>query len=303
VTARTCNLMRCLALVLALLSLAGPAAAETPGSPTGLRSPEQRSVRHSAYALPSGMWSFDVSALGVTGDELYGGLFIRRGFGAGFELELNLAHYAVGLFGIGAQWNFLETRYLALAANIGFTYGHGDWMWIAGPVAKDLLEDADLITVPVAITASSAVLSWLQLDLSLNLRYGTVWGTLGDGDTLFANAEIGAHQVSFRPGARVFVSDATALELAFDVPVYTWVPWEGDITAEFARRGYEKSGSGGAKLPTSQTWKLEGGVRSRLTPWLFCTLRLHYGRANRLLYSTTINPSLSLELLLGVRFL
>ena len=168
-------------------------------------------------------------------------------------------------------------------------------MWLAGPVARDLMEDADLITVPAAITASSPVFSWLQLDLSLNLRYGTLWGTLGDGDTVFANAEIAAHQVAFRPGARLFVSDATAVELAFDVPVYTWVPWEGDITAEFARRGYEKSGSGGATVPTSQTWKLEAGVRSRLAPWLFCTLRLHYGRANRLLYSTTINPSLSLE--------
>src|SRR6185369_17589592 len=98
--------------------------------------------------------SFDLSALGVTGDELNGGLGVRRGFGAGFNLELNLAHYAVGLFGIAAQWSFLETKYLALAASVGFTYGHGDWMWIAGPVAKDLLEDADLISVPAAITAS-----------------------------------------------------------------------------------------------------------------------------------------------------
>jgi hypothetical protein len=295
VTGRIFNLTASLALVIALVSLARPAAAQTTAAPTGLRSPEQRSVRYSAYGLPDGMWSFDASALGVTGDDLYGSLGVRRGFGAGFDLELNLAHYAVGLFGIGAHWSFLETKHIALAASLGFMYGHGAWMWIAGPVARDLLEDADLITVPAAITASSPVLGWLQLDLSVNLRYGTVWGTLADGDTLYANAEIGAHQVSFRPGARVFVSDATALELAFDVPVYTWVPWEGDITAEFARRDYEKSGSGGATVPTSQTWKLEGGVRSRLTPWLFCTLRLHYGRANRLLYSTTINPSLSLE--------
>jgi hypothetical protein len=296
VTGRIINVMGSLALGLSLVSLACPAAAETAGSLSGLRSPEQRSVRYSAYGLPDGMWSFDASALGVTGDDLYGSLGIRRGFGAGFNLELNLAHYAVGLFNVGAQWTFLDTAYVALAASVGFTYGHGAWMWIAGPVARDLLQDADLITVPAALTASSPILDWLQLDLSLNLRYGTVFGTLGDGDTLYAHAEIGARQVSFRPGARVFVSDATALELAFDLPVYTWVPWEGEITAEFANRGYEKAGSGGAELPTSDTWKLEAGVRSRLTPWLFCTFRLHYGRANRLLYSTTINPSLSFEL-------
>jgi hypothetical protein len=284
-----------LALVLSVVSVTCPAAAQTAAPPAGLRSPEQRSVRYSAYALPDGMWSFDLSALGVTGDELYGSLGIQRGFGAGFNLELNLAHYAVGLFDVGAHWSFLETTHFALAASLSFTYGHGAWIWIAGPVARDLLQDTDLITIPAAITASGSVLPWLQLDLSLNLRYGTMFGSLGDGPTLYANAEIGARQVSFRPGARVFVSDATALELAFDVPVYTWVPWEGDITAEFANRGYKKSGSGGATLSTSETWKFEGGVRSRLTPWLFCTLRLHYGRANRLLYSTTINPSLSFE--------
>jgi hypothetical protein len=295
VTKRIINLMGSLALVLSLVSLAGPAAAETADSLTGLRSPEQRSVRYSAYGLPNGMWSFDLSALGVNGDDLYGSLSIKRGFGAGFELELNLAHYAVGLFNIGAQWTFLDTKYFALAASAGFTYGHGAWIWLVAPGVKDLLEDADLFTFPAAITASSPVLDWLQLDLSVNLRLGTVFGTLGDGANLFADAQLGATQVSLRPGTRVFVSDATALELAVDLPVYTWVPWEGTITAELRDRGYEKSGSGGATLPTSETWKLEAGVRSRLTPWLFCTLRVHYGRINRLLYRTTVNPSLSLE--------
>jgi hypothetical protein len=296
VTGRIFNVMRSLALVLALVSLARPAAAqETAESLTGLRSPEQRNVRYSAYGLPTGMWSFDVSALGVNGEDLYGSLSIKRGFGLGFTLELNLAHYAVGLFNIGAQWSFLDTKYFALAASVGFTYGHGAWIWLVAPGVKDLLEEADLFTVPTAITASSPVLDWLQLDLSVNLRLGTIFGTLGDGANFYADAEIGATQVAFRPGVRAFVSEATALEVAFDVPVYTWVPWEGTINAELRDKGYSKSGSGGATLPTSETWKLEAGVRSALTPWLICTFRIHYGRINRLLYRTTINPSLSLE--------
>jgi hypothetical protein len=295
VTRRTIHRTGSLALLLSLVSVAAPAAAEAQDSMTGLRSPEQRSVRYSAHALPKGTWAFDLSALGVTGEDVYGSLGIRHGFGGGFDAELNLAHYAVGLFNVGARWTFLDTSDVALAASVGFTYGHGAWMWPLAPLVRSLLQDADLITVPVEVIASAPVLNWLQLDLGASFRYGTVFGTLGDGATFYADAEIGARQVAFRPGARLFVSDATAIELAMDVPVYTWVPWEGEITAAQANEGYQRSGSGGATVRPSETWKIEGGVRSRVTPWLFCTLRLHYGRINRLLYLTTVNPSLSFE--------
>jgi hypothetical protein len=284
-----------LVLVLALLSTARPAAAEPSDEPSGLRSPDQRSLRYSAYTLPKGMWAFEGGLLGVTSEELYGSLGVKYGLPAGLELDINLAHYAVGVFNLSARWNFLELSRFALAANVDFTYGHGAWMWIVGPLAKQVLQDTDLISIPFGLTASAAVLDWLQLDLGVSYRYATVFGTLGEGGNFYANAEIGARQVLLRPGARLFVSDATALEFGFDLPVYTWVPIEGEITAELRNRGFERSGSGGATVSLSETWKFETGVRSRLAPWLFCTLRIHYGRANKLLYSTTIGPSMSLE--------
>ena len=291
-TQRSMYVMGWLALALSLISTTRPAAAE---ELTGLRSPEQRSVRHSAYALPTGMWSFEPAVLGVTGEDVYGSLGIRHGFGAGFELEVNLAHYAAGLFNIGGHWSFLDTKHIALSAAVGFTFGHGAWIWPVDPVLRDVLEDTDLFTIPFELTATAPVLDWLQLDLSVGARYGTIWGTLGDGDNFYADAEIGANQLMIRPGARAFVSDATAIELFFDLPLYTSVPWEGDLTAELRNKGYEKSGSGRATVPLSETWKFEVGVRSSFTPWMFGTVRLHYGRTNKLLYLTTVNPSISLE--------
>jgi hypothetical protein len=289
------NVVGSLALALSLVAIARPAAAEAPEFASGLQSPEQRSLRYSAYALPKGMWAFDLGVLGVTGEELYGSLGIKYGFGAGLQLELNLAHYAVGLFNIGARWNFLEIPHFALAATVDFTYGHGAWIWIVAPLVRDVLQETDLIAVPIGVTASSALLSWLELDLGLSYRYATVWGSLGDGPSLYADAQLGAQQFIVHPGVRLFASDATAFEFSVDLPVYTWVPYEGTLTAELRDRGYERSGSGGATLALSETWKLEAAVRSRLTPWFFCTLRLHYGKSNKYLYSTTVTPSMSFE--------
>jgi hypothetical protein len=283
------------AALLSLLSLARPVAAEAPAAGVGLQSPEQRSVRYSAYTLPQGMWGFELGALGVTGEELYASLGVRYGFGAGFELNVNAAHYAVGLFNVSARWGFLELERFALAANVDFTYGHGAWIWLVAPAVKDLLEEADIFLVPLGLTASVSIFDWLEADLGVSYRWGTVIGTLGDGDSFYADAQLGARQFLLRPAVRAFVSDATAIELGFDLPVYTWVPYEGELTVEARRKDYEKSGEGGATVPLSEAWKLEVGVRSRITQWLFCTLRLHYGRSNKVLYQTTVNPSLSLE--------
>ncbi|HKP57408.1 MAG TPA: hypothetical protein VJV78_11840 [Polyangiales bacterium] len=291
-TQRIIRVMGCFALVLSVVSAARPAAAEEPND---IRSPEQRSVRHSAYALPKDMWSFDASIFGVTGEDVYGSLGVKRGFGAGLELELNVAHFAVGLFNVGAHWSFLDTKYIAVSATVGFTYGHGAWIWIVGPLAKDLLQDTDLITVPFEVSASSMVLDWLQLDLSVVARYATIWGTLGDGGSFYANAEIGANQIGIRPGVRAFLSDATALELFVDLPFYTSMPYEGELSLELRNKGWERSGSDRATVPLGDTWKFEAGLRSRFTPWMFGTVRLHYGRTNKLLYLTTVNPSVSVE--------
>lgn len=292
---RILELMVCLALALALCLAARPAAAEPADGTSGLQSPEQRSLRHSAYALPKGMWAFDLSAFGVTGEDVYGSLGVTHGFGAGVQLELNAAHYAAGLFNIGARWSFLQTKHVTLAANAGFTYGHGAWIWPVNPVLRRVLQDTDLFTVPFDVTASAPVLKWLQFDLAVGARWATIFGTLRDGKNVYADAELGANQVWIRPGARAFITDATEFEVAFDLPLYTRIPWEGDLTAELRDKGYTKTGSGTVSVPLSDSWKFEAGVRSRITSWLFCTVRLHYGRTNRLLYLTTVNPSMSLE--------
>ena len=48
-------------------------------------------------------------------------------------------------------------------------------------------------------------------------------------------------------------------------------------------------------MPFESTWKLEFGVRSRLTTGLYATMRLHYGQIANRLYGAKIYPSFDVE--------
>jgi hypothetical protein len=283
-----------------LLALALPAlltrsvAAQSAAGEVDLRSPAQRSTRYSAYSLPKGMWSVEVGALGM-GDELYGLFGGNYGLGEGFQIGLNLVHYATGLFNINARWNFLDREHLGLGVAVGFDYGHGAWVWVLDPLAQELVQDTDLFAVPISLTASVPLLPWLQFDLPVEYQYAAIFGTLGEGRSFYAEAQIGARQVRFRPGARFFLSKATAFEFGAILPAYTRVPFEGEITAELANQGYERSGSGEASVRFSETWNIEVGLRSSIRPWLFCAIRLDYGPRADVLYGALVYPSFSLE--------
>jgi hypothetical protein len=282
-----------LALALAT-QLTGSAAAQSVAGELDLRSPAQRSTRYSAYSLPKGMWSIEVGALGM-GDELYGLFGGNFGLGKGFQIGLNLVHYATGLFNINARWNFLDLEHVGLGVAVGFDYGHGAWVWVLDSIAQELVQDTDLIAIPISLTASVPLLRWLQVDLPVEYQHAVVFGTLGEGSSFYAEAQIGARQVRFRPGARFFISQDTAFEFGAILPAYTRVPFEGDITGELANQGYERSGSGEASVRFSETWNVEVGLRSSIRPWLFCALRLDYGPRADILYGALVYPSFSLE--------
>lgn len=280
----------------ALLSLTRASVqAQAQAEASDVRSPGQRSTRGSGYILPKGMWAFEAGALGVGDDELYGDLGIAYGLGAGLQVDVNLAHYTVGLFNIEGHVRLVETQRFAMAVDAAVLYGHGDWVWILDPAGEALLQDADLLSFPINLKASAAVQDWLQLDLGVGYRYATLLGSLGDGESFYASAQIGANQLKFSPGVRFFPSDATAFEFLADLPAYTRVPYEGEISVELADKGYERAGSDVAKVPFTESWSIEAGVRSRLRPGLFCAVRLHYGRMNEVLYDARLYPSFSLE--------
>jgi hypothetical protein len=276
-----------------LASNARPALAEPAATPdqttpafVGLQSPEQRSTRYSAYSLPKNTWSIDAGALGVSGDELYGRIGVAYGLGGSFQLDLNLLHWSVGLFGLDARWTFLDTRYLALSANVGGVYGHGAWMWFLAPTAQQIVSDTNLFSVPIGLTASAPVTRWLQIDVRIEYQYSEYFGQLGNGAVFYATSQIGARQLMLRPALRFFLSDASALELATKLPLYTQVPIEFEGTR----------GSRYAEASFSDGWNVEAGLRSRLQPWLYATVRLHYGRVAKALYGAPLYPSFDLEL-------
>jgi hypothetical protein len=277
--------------------VAAPASAREQDAATsvGLQSPDQRSTRFSAYSLQKHTWSIEAGALGVNGEELYGRLGVGYGFGGGFQVDANLMHWSVGLFDLEARWTFLDTRYIALAASVAGAYGHGDWMWFLAPAAKQILSDTNLVAIPIGLAASAPLTRWLQADLQVEYQYSQLSGTLGNGSSFYATSQLGARQFRLRPGVRFFLSDATAFEVAAKLPLYTQVPAEVESTVSAGNQTQSGSHSAYKEVKFKDAWNLEGGLRSRLRPWLYATVRLHYGRVAKALYGCALYPSFGLE--------
>jgi hypothetical protein len=244
-----------------------------------LQSPDLLNTRYSAYSLPPRFWAFDIGALGIGGGDVFANLGATYGIGAGFQVEMNLAHFGVGLANVNLGWHFLDTRYFDLGARLGLGYARGAWFWLAQGTAKNVVSKIDLVNLPVELVGSSFVTPWLELDLAAHYDFVKVFGSFDDQSSLFAKAELAMNQVFLRPGVRVFVSDRTALEVFAKLPLYSAVPLERKTVT----------------VPFERTWNVEAGVRSRLTGRLFGNVRLHYGSIADLLYGARLYPSFDVE--------
>lgn len=282
-------------LVFALFGLGtAPAAAQLPSAelasapdvarsaPADLRDPAQADLRHSAYALPRGMWGLSISALGIGGGDAFAKLGVSRGFGAGFAADLNLAHLGVGLLNLSAAWHFLDTRHLDLGLRGGIWYGHGDWFWTAEGLTKRIVSDLDVLNVPLALTGSVPIGSFAQLDLTVQYTYALLYGASATSDerSPYTDSELATRQFFFRPGARVFVSDNTAVQLSVKLPVQSELALEDAAT----------------ELSFADTWSFEAGIRSRFGPGIFGGLRLQYGEVSDVLYGAALFPSFEIEM-------
>ncbi|HYQ46628.1 MAG TPA: hypothetical protein VER11_31885 [Polyangiaceae bacterium] len=270
--------------------VAPPAASVAPPAPpapqkrtadasSDLQSAEQVSTRFSAYTLPTHQWSIAAGALGVGDGDVFALLSVGYGLGARVQLNVNLAHAGVGLLNIGVGWHFIDTRYFDLGIKSGFWYGHGEWFWIADPLAKKILAKIDVVKVPVELTASSMPTRWLELDLALQYNWAKLFGASSDEESLFTKSQIGMVQFFLRPGMRFFISDNTALELFAKLPFYTAVP----------------IGERNPTVPFKDTWWLEGGLRSRLARGLYGNIRLNYASISDVLYGARLYPAFEVE--------
>jgi hypothetical protein len=278
------------------LAVAAPAQAEPaasgaptaprPGAPPAteadthnLQNPKDASTRYSAYSLPGGTWGIDVGALGIGGGDSFAKLGVGYGIGAGVEVGLNLAHAGVGLLNVTSRWHFVDTRYFDLGVRASFWYGHGDWFWILGDAAKKLVSGIDIVSIPVEITASTPIARFLQIDLGAGYRYAEIFGGVGNEDSIYVESQFGMRQAALRPGTRWFFWDNTALELHATLPFYSAVPRDG----------------GEEKVPFSDTWSLETGLRSRFKPGVFGNIRLQYGEVAKAVYGARFYPAFELE--------
>jgi hypothetical protein len=255
-------------------------AVPAPEASQHLQDPEEASMRYSAYSLPANTWGFDVGALGIGSGDSLAKLGAAYGFGAGVAVGLNLAHASFGMFNVEGRWHFIDTRHFDLGVRLGFTYGHGEWFWVLGDVARRLLSNIDVVAVPIELTASAPVARFLQLDLGVGYRYAELFGSLGNEDKFFfIESEIGLRQFGIRPGTRWFFWDNTALEIHVLLPAYSAIPRE----------------DGELKVPFKDTWSIEFGLRSRFVPGVFGNIRLQYGQVAKTVYGARLYPAFELE--------
>lgn len=267
---------------------AAPAAPAAPADPGDLQQPDQRDTRNSAYSLPRGTWGFDVGALGLGGGDAYAKLGVAYGVGAGVELQVNLAHFSVGLMNFAAYWQFVETPHFSLAARAGVWYGKGNWIWILTEAGQNLLGDISALNVPLVLASSMPISKRLQFDFDLQYTYADIFGSLTDSGERLRQAPFGMRQFAVRPGVRIFLTDNTEFDLSSQLPIYsarTYLRPMGDNSdsAEFK------------KIPFSETWGVELGLRSRFSRALFGTVRFHYSRIARGLYGAAFFPSFDLD--------
>jgi hypothetical protein len=247
--------------------------------PGDLQAPANVSTRYSAYSLPARTWAFDIGALGIGGGDVFANLGAGYGFGGGFQVEMNLAHMGVGLVNGTVGWHFIDSRYFDLGARAGIWYVRGQWFWIAQGPAKNLVRHIEALKVPLDLIASSQPVRWLELDLGIHYSYTSTFGTADNADSVFSKADLVMNQFSLRPGARVFITDRTALETSVELPLYSGIPLKHETVT----------------VPFKSTWSLEVGVRSRLTRALFGNIRLHYGSIPDVLYGARLYPSFDIE--------
>lgn len=225
------------------------------------------------------MWAFSVGGLGIGSGDAVATLGATYGIGAGLQAEVNVAHMSVGLFNVATAWHFVDTRYFDLGAHVGFWYGHGAWYWIAEEYTKDLISKIDVMSIPVELVASAPLTRWFQLDLGATYTYGEIFGS-GDHSNIFTDAQIGVRQFAVRPGARFFLTDRTAFEFSTKLPVSTVIPFDKVDDR---------------KVLFKHAWSFEAGLRSRLAPGLFGTMRIHYGANVDAMYGARLYPAFEVE--------
>jgi hypothetical protein len=239
------------------------------------------STRNSAYSLPRNSWSFEGGALGVSSGDVFATIGAAYGIGAGLQVSMNVAHSSVGLFNLDVHWHFIDTRYFDLGASVGALYGHGKWFWIAQGAAKEIVNKIDVVNFPISLTASSQPTRWLELDLNAEFTYANLYGSSTNENSAFNDAQLGLTQFFVMPGARFFVSDNTAVEIFAKLPAFSVLP---------------RDNADDIKIPFSDTWGFETGLRSRFTRALFGNIRLHYGAIVNALYGARLYPSFELEI-------
>lgn len=161
--------------------------------------------------------------MGVSGD-------LRYGLPDGFELGTNALYDAVGFVNADSKWNFLDTRWIGLAAKIGLRWINPKNLYPIPKKYRDDLGDIDIIIVPVQLTASFPFSPAFGAHLTVGYNHSNVFGTSPADSDAYVDGMLGAREVYLTPTFTFYPRKRVALLLGAQLPV--WVAAVGNVTAE-----------------------------------------------------------------------
>lgn len=184
-------------------------------------SPEGRLVDITAYTLPAGDVKVGLGLTGTTYDNAGASADLRVGLPAGFEVGTNAIHDALSFVNLDVKWNFLDTRWIGLAARIGGKWLNPQNLYVLPDDLRSELGDLHLIMVPVALVMSFPFSSAFGAHLTAGYNHSNIVGRVAPDNTALADGLLGAREVYLTPQFTFYPSGKAALILGAQLPVYT----------------------------------------------------------------------------------
>lgn len=182
---------------------------------------EGRLTQGTAYVLPDDKFEVAVGLVGLDLPDFGAELSLRYGIEDLLELQLNVAHVAMGVLSVGVDTNLVDTRYFALGLDLSVVYIQPRRVWALPADLQEPVRDTHILVVPVQLVSSFPITHWFSAHVGLGYTHGEIFGRLRlDSDLI--DAGVGLRSVAADLSAHFYFAEGLALILGVDSPLAAW---------------------------------------------------------------------------------
>ena len=138
------------------------------------QAPEERPLQGTAYTPAAKQKTFTAGIFGTTYAEMVAAIGIAYAPTRFWDVGINLAHLGMGVLNVDTKLNLLDRKGFGLGYDVGFIYGHGDWIWALPALEKTLISGIDMFVIPLQLTFSADATKWLHFDLTAEYDEGVL---------------------------------------------------------------------------------------------------------------------------------